>query len=328
MPKKYDIVALGESLIDFIPAKSKNSDKLLLEGNAGGAPANVLAAAAKLGRKTALISRVGNDGFGSFIKDCIAENGVDISAMVTGPEPTTLSIVSLDKAGERTFRFYRNQTADIMLTEYDVNMDVVENSKIFHFGTVSMTDDPARKATIAAAEKAKKAGLKISFDPNYRPALWHSEKDAFSAMETGVKLADFVKLSGEEATLLTGETNPEKAALLIASRYAPQFTAVTLGPNGSVGITPKARVSAPAYQVQCVDTTGAGDAFWGAALHSLLALGLDTELSEKSLASLLKYSNAAGSLATTQYGAIAALAAHADIQKLAENGKTAKSPFL
>lgn len=321
MQKKYDIVGLGESLIDFVPVKGKGAGKLIMEGNTGGGPPNVLAAAAKLGRKTALISRVGNDGFGSFIKDNIEQSGVDISGVVTGTEPTTLAMVTLDKTGERSFSFYRNQTADIMLSEYDVDMDIVENAKILHFSTVSMAAEPSRSATIAAVKHAKQAGVKLAFDPNYRPFLWKNEQDALDAIEEGIRYADFVKLAAEEAELLTGESNPEKAALAVISRYSLQFVAVTMGAEGCVGITPKARVRQPAYDVICVDTTGAGDAFWGATLHQLIKAGLDTELTEKRMISLLSFSNAAGSLATTRFGAVPAMATEEEIIKCVQGKK-------
>lgn len=319
MQKKFDIVALGESLIDFVPVKNKDKTKLVLEGNAGGAPANVLAAASKLGRKTAFIGRVGRDGFGNFLQERIAETGVDISGLVLGSEPTTLAMVSLDASGNRSFSFYRNQTADVMLTEYEVDMELIESAKIFHFGTVSMTDEPSCSATLAAAARAKAAGVKISFDPNYRPLLWEGRREAaIDAMRAGIDLADYVKMSEEEAELLTGEADPEKAALTLLRRYKLAFAAVTLGPKGCVGISCKARVKLPTYDLACIDTTGAGDAFWGAALHQLLKMGLGSELSEKRLTLLLQYSNAAGSLATTQYGAIPALATDAEILKCIE----------
>lgn len=311
--KKFDIIALGECLIDFVSVKGKEKDKLYLEGSTGGAPANVLAAASRLGRSTSFIGKVGKDSFGQFAMNYVAESGVDTSAMVTGNQPTTLAMVTLDSHGDRSFSFYRHGTADVMLEQDEIQFQLIEHCRIFHFGSVSMTTDPARSSTIAAAQAARKAGVMVSFDPNYRAFLWESEQDAIRAMEQGIELADYAKLSDEEATMITGEKDPEKAALSLITKYELKFVAVTLGPKGCVGISPAARVKLPTYDLPVVDTTAAGDAFWGAALHSLLKYGAEQPLSEKKLTSLLQFSNASGSLATTKRGAIPSLATEEEI---------------
>lgn len=320
MPK-HDIVALGESLVDFILQKNSDKGKLTLEGAAGGAPANVLAAAAKLGRSTAFIGRVGRDPFGDFLAGGMAASGIDTVGLLRGDEPTTLAMVSLDKGGNRSFTFYRNGTADVRLAPDDVDMSLVENCRVFHFGTLSMTDDPTRSATLQAVDRARKAGAAISFDPNYRDFLWAEERDALAAMEEGIALAHYVKVSEEEAAMLSGEADPEKAAVGLLTRFGLRFIAVTLGPGGSVGLTPKGRARQPAYDVKCVDTTGAGDAFWGAALHQLLAHKGSEPPGGESLIRLLQYANAAGSLATAKHGAIPAFADDAAIKALVEKGK-------
>ena len=312
--KKFDIVSLGECLIDFVSVKGKDKDKIYLDGTTGGAPANVLAAASKLGRTTSFIGKVGRDTFGEFARQHVAESGVDTSGMVSGCEPTTLAIVTLDKQGDRSFSFYRNQTADVMLQEFEVDFDLITNCKIFHFGSVSLTTPPVSDTTIAAAIAAKNAGVAVSFDPNYRAFLWEKEEDAIAAMAKGIELADYAKLSDEEATMLTGETDPEKAALSLMTKYELKFVAVTLGPKGCVGISPAARVKLPTYNLPVIDTTAAGDAFWGAALHSLLKLDPSQPLDEKKLTKLLQFSNASGSLATTKQGAIPSLATEEEIQ--------------
>ncbi len=315
---RFDIVSLGESLLDFVAQKGKDPAKLEMVGNAGGAPANVMAAAARLGRKTAYISRVGADPFGEFFLARMEDAGVDVSGVVKGPEPTTLAMVALDKQGDRSFRFYRTGTADVMLSEHEVDMDLVAGARVFHFGTLSMVAEPVRAATRAAAQKAAEAEVALSFDPNYRPGLWPDEKQALAAMEEGVHLADYVKVSEEEALMLTGEKDPEKAALQLMTEYNLEFVAVTLGPRGCVGLSPKARVTMPAYDLPTVDTTGAGDAFWGAALHRLLAHRGSGALDEKSMTELLKYASAAGSLVTTRYGAVPALANDEEIRRCME----------
>ena len=317
---RYDIVSLGESLLDFVTLKGKDPKKIQLEGNAGGAPANVLAAAAKLGRKTAFISRVGADPFGAFFKDRLAETGVDVSGVKSGQEPTTLAMVELDKKGDRSFRFYRRGTADVMLREAEVDREMVENCRVFHFGALSMVQQPVLSATTASVQRAREAGAAISFDPNYRPALWNGEKEALGVMEKGVALADYVKVSEEEAAMLTGLADPEKAALQMLKKYDLRFVAVTLGAKGCVGITAKARVRLAAYDLPTVDTTGAGDAFWGAALDRLLASRQSEGPDEKELTELLKFANAAGSIVTTHYGALSVMPTEAEILQCIKKG--------
>lgn len=315
---KFDIVALGESLIDFVSLPGKDPTKIYMEGNAGGAPANVLAAAAKLGRSTSFIGKVGQDAFGTFLCQRIGEAGVDTSAIIRAKEPTTLAVVTLDEKGNRSFGFYRTKTADVMLQESDLDTGLIEGCRILHFGTLSMTDEPAYSATLAGVKRAKQAGVAISFDPNFRPVLWDSKDDAIAAMKTGIELADYVKVSDEEAEMLTGESDPEKAALALCTTYGLSLAAVTLGPKGCVGITTKARVKLPTYDVPCVDTTGAGDAFWGAALHRLLAYRGSGGMDEKNLTALLQYCNAAGSIATMKHGAIPSLATEEEILRCME----------
>lgn len=308
-----DITALGECLIDFVSMPGKNDGKIHMEGNPGGAPANALAAAAKLGRKTAFIGKVGQDSFGNLLRETIEKAGIDARNLIAGNEPTTLAMVTLDETGNRSFGFYRNQTADVMLRLDEVNLEQVKKSTVFHFGTVSMTANPAAETTLEVAKAAKQAGVLISFDPNYRQLLWENPALAIQAMQQGMELADYVKVSDEEAEMITGEKNPEKAAIQLQNTYNLSVVAVTLGEKGCVGATKNRCLAIPTYKLPCVDTTGAGDAFWGAALHRLLAVQNVSEMSENELAELLRYANAAGTLATTQYGAIPALATEEEI---------------
>ncbi len=301
---QYDVVAVGECLVDCVVRSGAGAAKLEIEGNAGGAPANVLAMAAKLGRKAAFISKVGSDAFGSYLMDSVASAGVDTHAMVKSSAPTTVAMVALDESGNRSFAFYRNGTADVLLEPKEVDMQLVCSSKIFHFGSVSLTDEPARTATLMAASRAREAGVKISFDPNYRPLLWKDEKAALVAMHEGMAMADFVKVSDEEAEMLSGEQDPQEAGKALMARYNMDFLAVTLGPKGCIGFTKNECVAMASYDVKTVDTTGAGDAFWGAVLHRLLQSEL-SKMSKQQLEELLMYGNAAGSCATIGYGAIA-----------------------
>lgn len=318
---RYDIVALGESLVDFVVQKNKNRNKLGMEGTAGGAPTNVLAAAAKLGRSTAIIGRVGRDAFGDFLEQSMRGAGINVEGLVRGDEPTTLSIVSLDKKGERSFSFYWKNTADEKLKESDVDLALVNNCRIFHFGTVSMSNESTRAATMLAALRAQEKGARISFDPNYREFIWDSEHDALESMEQGIAIADYVKLSEMEAVMMSGEKDPEKAALNLLTKHNLQFIAVTLGADGCVVITPKARLRLPTYDVDTVDTTGAGDAFWGAALHKLMAYRGSGPMDGKALEALLHYANAAGALATSRPGALHSFASDEEITKLVKKGR-------
>jgi fructokinase len=315
--KHYDIVAIGESLIDFLGVSG--IDDIRLSGNPGGGPPNMLAAAAKLGRKTALISKVGNDIFGDFFRKKIEEAGIEYRGVVSDTYLTTLAIVSLDEAGERSFAFYRERTADIMISEDDLDLDLLRNCKILHFSTVNMTKEPARSTNFIAVRHAKAAGAKISFDPNFRAFLWNDRDEAIKVANEGLTLADYVKLGEEEAALLSGETDPEKAALAIFDANSLTFLAVTLGAQGSIAITDAGIVRAPSYDVKAVDTTGAGDAFWGAALHRLLSLEQrasgEPDFRDGIVADILSYANASGAHASTSKGGIPSVATEEDIAK-------------
>ena len=317
-----DIVGLGESLIDFVALPSGDPSKILMEGNTGGAPLNVLAAAAKLGRETAYITKAGKDAFGALIRKQIAALGIGTGGLVEGDEMTTLAIVTLDGTGERSFAFYRNQTADVSLSEGDVDFELIGSARIFHFGSVSMTHQPARDATLAAARFARSHGIKVSFDPNYRPFLWNNEEDAVLAIREGLCLSDYVKLSGEEALLLTGESDPAAAAMKLISEHKFAFLAITLGPGGAAAMANGVFRMLPTYDLDVVDTTGAGDAFWGAALHKLLELEEQSRLlGVGPIEELLAYANAAGALTTTVLGAQTAQLSDEKIWRIIREGK-------
>jgi fructokinase len=314
MAGKYDIIGFGECLIDFLTTQTEGDAKITMVGTAGGAPLNVLAAASKLGRSTAYITKVGSDVFGRFLIDRVTEAGVEYRGRIAEKELTTLAIVTLDETGDRDFAFYRNGTAEATISVDDLDYDLLSQGRIFHFGTVSMTNDIIFEATVSAARSAKEAGAKISFDPNYRTFIWDNESDALEAMDTGFRLADYIKVSEEEAELITGLPDPDAAAGKLMERYQPEFLAVTLGPLGSVARSSYGSAKEPAFDVQVVDTTAAGDGFWGAALHKLLSYNENgTELTDAALSELLIYANAAGSHAAASAGAIPSLATEADI---------------
>lgn len=306
---KFDIVATGECLLDVFAEKSPDGRSMLLKGNPGGAPVNVLAQAAKLGLKTAYISKLSKDVFGAFLKSELDKAGIDTGGVVlTDSYPTTLAIVSLDHNGNRSFDFYREKTADVMLEKDEIDYELIRNAEIFHFGSVSMSAEPSRSATLAAAEEAKKSGVAVSFDPNLRPPLWKDMNEAREMIIRGLKMADYVKVSDEELVFLTGHDNIEKGIMEVYDEFNLKFLVVTLGPKGSICCVNHRVLREPAFDVKTVDTTGAGDSFWGAALYQLIANKKDvSSYSDNELCELLRFSNAAGSVTTTVKGAINAM---------------------
>ncbi|WP_312641544.1 carbohydrate kinase [Hydrogenoanaerobacterium sp.] len=318
---KYDIIAVGECLIDFVSRKDDQGKRLVLEGNPGGAPANVLAMAAKLGLRTSFISKLGQDSFGDFLKDSIADAGVDTQNMImTEKHPTTLAFVTLDSTGNRSFAFYRNQTADVMLTEQEIDYDEIAKARVFHFGSVSMSAEPARTATLQAAQYAHKQGVMVSYDPNLRELLWQSLREAKEVMLQGMQYANVVKVSDEELVVLTGTQDLEQGMRSLFEQYNLSLLAVTMGPKGCVCCCKAGVFSSKTFDVACVDTTGAGDAFWGACLYQILKneKALD-QYTARDMKQLMDFSNAAGSLTTTQKGAIPAMPTEEQIQDCIAN---------
>ena len=318
--KPFDIAALGEALIDFTPAGTTPDGKNLFEQNPGGAPLNVLAMAAKLGMRTAMISKVGNDGFGRFLRGTAENAGIDVTYVLTDPQiPTTAAFVQLQENGERSFSFYRKPGADVLLREEEVPEEVLSSCRIFHFGGVSLTDEPCRTATLAAAGKAKDRGAFVSYDPNYRPLLWNGERRAARELKSALRLADLVKVSEEEMTLLTGTEDIETGSELLL-REGPSAVLVTCGENGSYVRTGELFLREASFPVDAVDTTGAGDAFTGTLL-SCLAEESDIQscasFSERRWREILRKANAAGALTATKKGAIPALPSEEQIGALA-----------
>lgn len=305
MIPQYDIMAVGECLIDFVC--TSGSGNLYMEGNPGGAPLNVLAMASKLGLSAAMVSKVGNDRFGEYLLGHIRAANVDCSYMLQSAAPTTLAIVQLDGTGNRSFTFYRDRTADVMLRADELPLEAVRRARILHFGSVSLTCEPARSATLEAVRQAKEAGTCISFDPNLRPPLWENLKEAHQAILAGLELADLVKVSDEELQFVTDEPDVGRAMEQLFRAYPMQLLMVTMGPKGCICRTGKGRYDSYAFDTPCVDTTGAGDAFWGAALSWIFKNGRPDEYSDEQMKKLLDFANAAGSLATVRKGALPAM---------------------
>lgn len=266
-----ELVALGEVLIDFTQAGFSANGQALFERNAGGAPANVAVQAVRLGMSAQFVGKVGADMHGDFLRRSLQERGVDVSSVVQDPEAfTTLAFVEVDpRTAERSFSFARRPGADTRLSPAEVPEQVIRDCHVLHVGSLSLTDEPARAATLHAVSIARQAGALISYDPNYRASLWPSESEAIEQMTTLLQQADLVKINEDEALLLCGTSNPEVAAQYILDRGAT-LVAVTLGSQGALVATQTERALVSTHPCQARDATGAGDSFWGALLFQLV----------------------------------------------------------
>lgn len=312
----FDIVALGELLIDFTPAGTSPAGNLLFERNPGGAPANLLAAASKLGGKCAFIGKVGDDQFGHFLKGVLEENGIDARGLRFSEDiNTTLAFVHLDKSGDRSFSFYRKPGADIMLSPDELDFDVIDACRIFHFGSLSMTSEPARSATLKAVEYARANKKIISYDPNWRPPLWENDASAKKGMTLGLQFADILKISETELEFLTGEKDLEKGSKLLFNQGI-KLVLVTLGPKGCYYRFAGGSGHLDTYDTAVVDTTGAGDAFLGGLLYRLSRITVPiSEIDKTDLTEIIDFSNAVGALCAAGRGAIPAMPAMSEVQE-------------
>ncbi|MDO4853251.1 MAG: carbohydrate kinase [Clostridia bacterium] len=316
--KSYDVVALGELLIDFTESGISAQGNPLWEANPGGAPCNVLAMLNKLTHKTAFIGKVGKDVYGRQLCDVVTKAGIDTSALLFDPEVhTTLAVVHTFENGDRDFSFYRNPGADMMLTKDELPEQMLNSCRIFHFGTLSMTHDGVREATKAAVAIAKDAGALISFDPNLRPPLWSSEALAKENIEWGLSQADIVKIADNEIVFLTGETDYDKGAAILQERYPNiKLLNVTLGADGAISFCSGHRVFVPAFRLGgTIETTGAGDTFCACVLHDVLGNGVENRTVD-SLKTMLRFANAAAYLVTTKKGAIRSMPNRAEIESI------------
>ena len=319
--KTFDVVALGELLIDFTENGLSAQGNSLFEANPGGAPCNVLAMLRKLGRRTAFVGKVGDDMFGRMLRGVAEEAGICIDALRTDSGVrTTLAFVHTAANGDRDFSFYRNPGADMMLAEDELPMDMLRDTRIFHFGTLSMTHEGVRRATVKAVETARAAGAIISFDPNLRPPLWDSLATARTQIRWGLSQADVVKIADNEIAFVTGESDLEKAAEALLSLYPNiRLLNVTSGAEGSCAYCCGRRVFVPAFRLGgTIETTGAGDTFCACVLHNVLECGLD-DRSEDSLRAMLRFANAAAYLVTTKKGAIRSMPEEAQVLHLLES---------
>ena len=314
----YDVMALGELLIDFTENGKSAQGNPLFEANPGGAPCNVLAMLARLGKKTAFIGKVGRDFFGDQLKEALEEVGIDASALRMDEQVhTTLALVHTYPDGDRDFSFYRNPGADMMLTEAEIPEEQIAASRILHFGTLSMTHEGVRAATQKALAAAKKNGVLISFDPNLRPPLWPSLEAAKQQVLCGLGYCDVLKISDNEITWLTGTQDYDEGVAWIRIRYPDiALILVSLGKEGSRAYYGKETVEVPAFVRQdTVETTGAGDTFCGCVLNYILEHGLQ-KLSRENLTEMLRFANAAASLITTRKGALRVMPTRQEVEAL------------
>ena len=315
--KKYDVTALGELLIDFTENGKSNQGNSLFEANPGGAPCNMLAMLTKLGHETAFIGKVGNDFFGKQLKEALEETGIDSTWLQMDEEVhTTLALVHTFEDGDRDFSFYRNPGADMMLTEDEIPEELIENSKIFHFGTLSMTHEGVRAATKKAICLAEKDGALISFDPNLRPPLWKSLDDAREQVLYGLGHCQILKISDNEIQWLTGKDDYTEGVQWILERYEIPLILVSMGKEGSRAYYKGMIVeSAPFLQENTVETTGAGDTFCACVLHYICEHGL-SDLTKENLKEMLVFANAAASLITTRKGALRVMPRKEEVEAL------------
>jgi fructokinase len=314
---KFDVVALGELLIDFTNNADSEQGNPMFEANPGGAPCNVLSMLENLGNRTAFIGKVGDDFFGRMLKERVAKQGIDTTGLFLDSEVhTTLAFVNKLANGDRDFSFYRKPGADMMLSEGDVDRvkELLEETKVFHFGTLSMTDEPAAAATKLAISHAKKNGALISFDPNYRAPLWESEEKALKAMRYGFENCDILKISDNEVELFTGMSDVFEGARQIKEEFDIPLVFATLGPDGSMALYKDMVVKKDGYRnPDTIETTGAGDTFCACAIDYVCKNGLEG-LSEDKLLSCLDFANAAASIITTRRGALSVMPRKEEVQ--------------
>ena len=316
--KTFDVVALGELLVDFTQNGLSEQGNSLFEANPGGAPANVLAMLRKLSKRCAFIGKVGRDSFGDMLAKTVEEAGIDIRALMRDKEiPTTLAVVHTFPNGDRDFSFYRKPGADIMLREDELDEALLKDCRIFHFGTLSLTDEPCKSATVRADDVAKASGALISFDPNLRAPLWKSEADAKAAIAWGLERCDVLKIADNEIEFMTGETDFDKGAAILKERF-PNICLlnVTAGGDGSHSFYNGRHVFVPACKLGgVIETTGAGDTFCASVLNFVLENGLD-DLTDDDLTAMLRFANTAAYIVTTKKGAIRSMPEREQVEEL------------
>lgn len=322
--KNYDVVALGELLVDFTQNEMSAQGNWLMEANAGGAPCNVLAMLAKLGHSVSFVGKVGDDMFGKMLQSKIASLGIGTENLVLSKEyKTTLAFIHTSNDGDRSFSFYRNQGADSMLESSELKSELISAAKIFHFGTLSMTNEICFTATKTALEIAKKSGVLRSFDPNLRIPLWENEEVAKEKILFGFSECEILKIASEELEFVSGEKSISDGVNWLRSKFSIPLITVTKDKDGSEAFYSDGKISlhesAETFSnVKTIDTTGAGDTFCACVLHEILCGGYETFSAER-LKKMLVFANAASSLVTTKKGSLSVMPSRAEIELLIKN---------
>lgn len=316
----YDVTALGELLIDLTPDDSSQPGKVVFERNPGGAPANVLAGLAKLGKKTCFIGKVGDDPFGHYLKQVLLTINISCEGLSFAHKAnTTLAFVHLDESGDRSFSFYRNPGADTELTEEDINKNIVAQTKIFHFGSLSLTNEPAASTTLNTVQLAKELRKVVSYDPNLRELLWKDLVHAKKMIIEGLKYANLLKLSEEELEFITGQTDLEEGTKQLVEQYDTELIFVTLGAEGCYYRKGLDTGKINSFKVTPVDTTGAGDGFFSGVLYKFLEKDKSVaDLNSEDIEDMILFGNAVGAIVTTRKGAILSMPSMEEVKELME----------
>ena len=311
-----DVVALGELLIDFAPVSTDADGYPTMAAHPGGAPANFLAALTKYGAKTALLGKVGDDTFGKLLTGTLEKAGIGTGGILTDPNTfTTLAFVTIDGTGNREFSFARKPGADTQLRFEELNLSLIDGAKVFHFGTLSLTDEPARSATCQAVAYAKSQGKLITYDPNLRKPLWKTMEEAKTQILWGLSQADVVKISDEEVEFLW-DCTPEEGADKLLAEYGVKLAMVTLGPRGAYLKNKNGSCYVASPKVHPIDTTGAGDIFGGSAVSRMLALDVAPEdLTVAQLTQVGTFAATAASLSTEKSGGIPSIPNRETVEK-------------
>lgn len=301
---KYDVTALGELLIDLTQNGMSEQGNPILEANPGGAPCNVLSCLSKFGHNTAFIGKVGKDGFGEQLTRGLVETGIDTTGLMYDESVhTTLAVVHTYADGDRDFSFYRNPGADMMLRAEEVDDEIIKNSKVFHFGSLSMTDQPVRSAHLHALKVAEEAGILRSYDPNLRPPLWPDLDTAKENILALMPHCDILKISDNEIQWLSGKEDYDEGIAWLRAQFDIPLIFLTLGKDGSRAYCGDVRTEQAGFKMNTIETTGAGDTFFGSVLHHVLTKGFRPYTKEE-LDEMLRFANAAAALVTTRRGAL------------------------
>lgn len=319
---KKDVVALGELLIDFTENGKSVQGNPVMEANPGGAPCNVLSMLTRLGKKTDFIGKVGEDMFGHQLSNALEEVGIGTQGLKFDCEiNTTLAFVHTKEDGDREFSFYRNPGADMMLSEKDLEKELLENCEIFHFGSLSMTHPACREATKKAIELAKSKGALLSFDPNLREPLWKSLEEAKEQIAYGMQQCDILKISDNEIVWFTGKEDYEEGIKDLQKKYMIPLILLSLGKDGSRAYCQSVKAEVPAVlQEHTVETTGAGDTFCACVLNYVLEHGW-RPYTEEELTEMLRFANAAASIITTRKGALRVMPTREEVEQLLQKRK-------